>query len=59
MFVHHGVNISRMNVVSCPVCNFQTLEGSLMRKHMKNHEIGSHPCEFCGRIFGTMSKYYK
>ena len=56
MYSQHKVNISKREIGHCPICNFQTLQGSLLNKHMKNHEFGTFPCEICGKVFGTESK---
>ncbi len=56
MYSQHKVNISKRQISHCPICNFETLEGSLLNKHMKNHEFGTFPCDICGKVFGTESK---
>ena len=57
MFTKHRKNITKLTVSKCKLCDFETLGGSLFRKHMLNHEAGHFPCKKCSKVFETKSKY--
>jgi uncharacterized Zn-finger protein len=41
------------DMIRCPLCNFQTYDGSSFGAHMKQHPVARpHLCPVCSRAFG-------
>ena len=51
-------NITGKPMAQCSECGYQTLPGSLMRRHLLTHKVDIKICQVCNKEFKNKCKYF-